>query len=889
MTTPHQSGPALPFASFLILAALGSFLWNTGPLESSRPTSKDEGAYNRAKEFQVPTRLWQDPLKTVYKEVTSDQAQTSGLDPLLEKINAATKDENSQLTILGVMVSKGSYAEVEERRRRRRYAVLAGLAEADFVPASAEYVQYLNLNLASEYCPHKTINKTGVDTQDTAAKKYCQEVIPYEWYELDEFSEKVRDRKEKVLVLWLSDSLFSQQPFERFGALVKTLLDEEGGLEHEQKKQQQDVAQNKKHKSEKNEIDKAHITFYTLGPARSEALATMVKQANREVDAKVDGGYTALQNLGIKGFHILAPTATVANRELLKGIDNKLDKSIIQPEEKREELNGTISNQLNHLDDSIKYTTRLIPSIGCGSDFTTCVTFLRTISHDGKVIGNLKTELRKRGIELDKHNIALISEWDTSFGRALPRNFLFGNYNQPAVEANVHEFSYLRGIDGRTVGTEDIGRETASKTAKNNGKETSKNALVSAETPTDIRRPVGTGQYDYLRRLATRIKALDKKLKYDPHGNKNSTKGIRAIGILGSDVYDKLLILRTLRKSFPGILFFTTDLDAQLLHPDEFVWARNLIVASSFDLQLNEDLQGRIPPFRDSYQTSVFFSTLLAVKAKINTDIKVGSIGSNQGTIEQGEKPTGQKDPVLYRQALIDHWVAPQIFEVGRHGAVPLNPIKASENHQNHHGGDICDRLNIPLGGNAELCEGNQVHPEKAESLFWQLGLAVFFVAFIVIFALHQVRPQSGIQVLWLSVSLLLISGLVIGAYYLSACEEPLSFSDGISAWPTIFFRFITMLLAIYFLITALINIRNNRLRLTRDYYLNRDMKAEPSPRDVTVNVAFKNMFHALAKIRDVDHRSLVALLFVIGAVILMGFIRKTMSLTQIQWALVYW
>jgi hypothetical protein len=62
----------------------------------------------------------------------------------------------------------------------------------------------------------------------------------------------------------------------------------------------------------------------------------------------------------------------------------------------------------------------------------------------------------------------------------------------------------------------------------------------------------------------------------------------------------------------PDAIFFTTDLDAAFLHPEEYKSTHNLIIAASFDLELNHDLLPDVDvvPFRDSYQTSLFFSTL---------------------------------------------------------------------------------------------------------------------------------------------------------------------------------------------------------------------------------------------------------------------------------------
>jgi hypothetical protein len=89
----------------------------------------------------------------------------------------------------------------------------------------------------------------------------------------------------------------------------------------------------------------------------------------------------------------------------------------------------------------------------------------------------------------------------------------------------------------------------------------------------------GRSQFDYLRRLADEIEQLDHKKQF-------AKNGVKAIGIVGSDLYDKLLILQALRGRFKDKIFFTTDLDARYLHADQKDWARNLVVASNFGLSL---------------------------------------------------------------------------------------------------------------------------------------------------------------------------------------------------------------------------------------------------------------------------------------------------------------
>ena len=94
--------------------------------------------------------------------------------------------------------------------------------------------------------------------------------------------------------------------------------------------------------------------------------------------------------------------------------------------------------------------------------------------------------------------------------------------------------------------------------------------------------------------------------------HRNNTE-LDAVVILGSDVFDKLLILRALRPDLPDTLFLTTDFDEAFTTESELPWTRNLIISSSFGPNLSDELQGALIPFRDSYQTSAFLATQLAI------------------------------------------------------------------------------------------------------------------------------------------------------------------------------------------------------------------------------------------------------------------------------------
>src|SRR5262249_31447776 len=151
------------------------------------------------------------------------------------------------------------------------------------------------------------------------------------------------------------------------------------------------------------------------------------------------------------------------------------------------------------------------------------------------------------------------------------------------VRCRARRFTYMRGLDGGVVGRPGQ--------AKGSGADDA--AKVTA--PLEVAQ--GPQQFDYLRRLSTRVRNVDSALRTMNHGWALSRIGryadhqIRAIGVLGVDVYDKISILRALVDDFPNAVFFTTDLDARLLDEKSLPWTRNLIVVSSFGFALSNCVQ----------------------------------------------------------------------------------------------------------------------------------------------------------------------------------------------------------------------------------------------------------------------------------------------------------
>lgn len=180
--------------------------------------------------------------------------------------------------------------------------------------------------------------------------------------------------------------------------------------------------------------------------------------------------------------------------------------------------------------------------------------------------------------------IVVFTESDTNYSRAIASELRekFGERATLAV------YSYLRGLDGRPENIADTAESDKSKTHD------SVSSLLQGRAISET--SFGTSQFDYLRRLAQRLESETK----GPKG-----RDVVAVGILGSDIYDKMLVLQAVRPELPAAIFFTTDLDALYLERENQPFTRNLVVASADSLDANQSngLDWKLPPMRESYQT----------------------------------------------------------------------------------------------------------------------------------------------------------------------------------------------------------------------------------------------------------------------------------------------
>ena len=410
---------------------------------------------------------------------------------------------------------------------------------------------------------------------------------------------------------------------------------------------------------------------------------------------------------------------------------------------------------------------------------------LRIIATDRAVMGALVPELRRRGIDPTRakrpDRIILVSEWDTSYGRELPQAFeaaICGAgapcVGSPPRPAWIRRFSYLRGLDGQIPGAQ-----------RSDSKRDGEKSQADGSGPFEpLERAEGTSQVDYLRRLALHARELPS----DP-GDGGAPGEIKAVGVLGSDVYDKSLVLRAFRREFPKAVFFTTDLDARMLHPAEYAWTRNLVVASSFGFALDPSLQRHIPPFRDSYQTAIFFATQCALEA---ADTRC------------------TKAPRASQAALSDR-IPPRVFEIGRGVAFDLSGDLPRGIHPevprvlpNPSGRHLLTGLGILLSGALLLY---LVSPPLKEGID---GIV------------QRARAAPRRRKAWAAAGLLLCAALMVAACVAIVLEgqkgEPFLVFSGISLWPTEALRFMAAALSVCFLVAVRRIIKRVRLELDEEF-----------------------------------------------------------------------
>ena len=722
----------IPITGLLLMfAILGVIIFTKTPFEGSRPPAPE--IYEPYE--KIKARLWQDPFLAILSE-TKARVIPSG-DFYLDSSYRNDKGENHLLV-----------KTIQDRRSKGKVTAVGVMVfGAPYAEEGEMRIRHRYATLSAlrrlgfvpddpEHIEFLRIHpKTGKDilpSETPPAPLSMADIIPFEWLH------NVNKQNDSVLLLWINDDVFQKNPLYKLRLLYDYLASSNDYLPALQG------------------VKNAHpLPFKVIGPAGSTSLGEMLRDAMDILDSSKSKSILSTQQDGGRDrkIEIYSATATVDDSSL---------QQIFGGKERTGEPSESLTDDFEHAGFPL----------------------YRTICSDRDLADKIFEELKLRGIDgaKEKNHVVLLSEWDTDYGRSMAkiyRQSFQNKYNVADVDRQIHRFTYMRGIDGKIPEKRESGESSEEKKSA---------AETNSGTAKELEQASGRSQFDYIRRLADEIYRFEQQF--------TGGGSIKAIGILGSDFHDKYLLLQAMRQRFPQTVFFTTDLDARFLHTAALPWTRNLIIAAPFDLCLRSDnqinIQGNAPPFRDSYQTSIFFAILKSF--------------AKDGYLDESIRKVFDRNP------------KPKIFEIGRYQAVKLSE-------------DVHDPESFDPRYQKAKNSRVVVLVEKGILILLLLIILLFFCsehARALISSTFSGRKTVA------TIASFFVMALALRAFYVYILlnanqEEPLSFMEGISIWPTELLRLVAAMLSLFLIYHGTANIRRNAAAICRDFGF-----TSPSPKHVS-------------------------------------------------------
>lgn len=627
---------AVSFVLMLATMSLGWFSFNQD-LSWPKPSSDQPAGVNPTTAQNVASRLWEDPLLAMQMRMslnTDDKpadVAASRLSQLRETIDVKMKDR--KIVLMVVTIPGTPFPDSAETRLRTRYSVQMALARKGCVPKNREHLGYFGLPWPGVDQMHEIMNmSSGTDSIDSImwllAGNYNNKPVaplvflPYEW-----FSGPDNNPEKPILVVWLPEELLNDVNLCAL-AYLQQAISPPGA----------------------NRMIGPHL----IGPRSSDTLRSMISLHDTK---KIPACAAHLRD----GLKIFSPQATAPD-PMMGFPSSTLWRNARSP------LNGVLRSHLGGKSDARYFYNYIAPD-----DQLTDLLIRELVNRNI----NLKPDdiyINFKSHTLQSDRILILAEADTAYGRSLPMAIhasiesyyteiddRIGNTSTSSIikqfvsktktpKNNVIVARYLRGLDAHK------GYQGAeSKADKVRGKPPEQqlaDALSGTSAPA-----YGDTQLDYAERLAENV------LKAHGRGN------FKAVGILGSETHDKLILLRSFRPRFSEALFFTTDLDAMLWHPENYKFTRNLVVASTYSVDANNERGNSfdaMPPFRDVYQVGIFHACTAAIMHAVATKPEM----DGEYVHETAGAATIVGAPAKETPA---HYPMPGIYEIARHGPVRLN------------------------------------------------------------------------------------------------------------------------------------------------------------------------------------------------------------------------
>lgn len=648
----EKSGGSIPWAGIAVVGALVSTSFLTQrAFDPLRPPEKERVQATAASdpELEVDARLWEDPfvaarrheeeraercrrMKDSFGRLPSECSLPELLtrrrhpDSLAERLRPDGEAPDRSTLVIAVLVPGNPFVGAEEARRRTRYAMLAGLQAQGYVPDQPERIGLLQMSLDGPEPLRDAAGRAGITAvvppaePDDAAS---QLVVPYEllsprpWLRGDDAKQQ-GERHRQIALLWINESALPAPRLDSLARVLARVLPRLHGAP--------------------GKDDPRRLAV--VGPSSSDALRAALKELDTAAECasrmRRAGSGPPPVPAGAAGGHLIrlssaagpavagaVATCATGSRRPAPDDDTLYGYSLLA---KSHILNASATAPNVHLQELrtqrletfLNDRFRLLLDLPPSSE----VRYQRLIATDSEVIKRLVAELRLRLPAGSHRRVVVLAERDSIYSQALVAEL---KHRMPeSCDLSFEVVYFFRGLDGVTT-REGVDKARSDRPAGEGGRSATGSAAAQAHGEW----PESRDQLDYLRRVATSLREsegrrehFDAQRQDEPdctrpdatrEENRRQPVGpIGAIGILASDVHDKLLVMQALHEKFADKVFFTTDMDARFLHPRAQPFTRNLIVASSLPLEFDAPLRSGAPPLRDSYQAATYLAARLA-------------------------------------------------------------------------------------------------------------------------------------------------------------------------------------------------------------------------------------------------------------------------------------
>ncbi len=642
----------------------------TGTSDDTRAQSSADNSQASRPQAPAPARLQQG------SSPANASTPAAALARLAEEIKnrrcAACRSEDGEshgrrdLILMPVLVDNTPWQTDADARIDTRVAVIAGLAANGFYP---------RLNSQIEYVVVRSL--LGPDRGATK--------LPYEWFD------GVRDTEQtgcppSVLVLWLD-----QMQIEPFGTFLPRLA----ALMHEL------CGAGKQCTGEACTSDcAAELAPFTrvcvLGPTNSDALISLLRAQDDECRVSCKAAACVLS----KRTNIYASRPTIPKTSLCKAI---------------------CPSQLNSTDcTATRFTQIRLPMGGQNGPL-----LHRLIGTDDILLRLLADELLRRGVitaattKGEGGRILLISPFNSAYSRAMENTFkdalvkrLHNRYSmkEEEIRGNLEKVLRFKGYSSGLAGSLPRQEDYASGSS----------ALSRMLQPEVRYRPEGRSQMDSIDRL------MDELAK-DMGQARQDKRPIRAVGVLGGDIYDTLTILHAVRQRLPHAVCFTTDMHAFYELPEHRRATRNLLVASHFGLRLGEKLH-ETPPLRNGYQTGTYFATRYALETPHANDEHSKEPHASDEQSKDWYKELKQTGPEFRCR----------LYEIGRSGAIDITP-------------DGWWGTNPPTFKHCNILFGSEERRFWPDVIAMVAALIGLVIAVVLVWLMRPARRHNSLDEGWLS------------------------------------------------------------------------------------------------------------------------------------------